>query len=100
MEILCSVVFMVLGIFTFVYFRKHMPGGERFRRRKMEEGKIICMYVTGFSFFDIVMSVMTLVLGVSCNQQKPISIFHIFITITNIIRLIEFCFLIFLIIYN
>lgn len=100
LEIMCSFVFIVLGIFTFVYFRKHMPGGERFRRRKVEEGKIIFMYVTGFSLFDIVMSTMSLLLDLNCTQPEPIPELNLLVTITNILRLAEFSFLLFLIMFN
>lgn len=100
MEIICSLIFMVLGIFTFVYFRKHMPGGERFKRRKVEESKIIFMYVTGFSIFDIIMSTMSLLLDLNCTRPQPIPELNLLVTITNVIRLVEFGFLIFLIMFN
>lgn len=27
LELVASIIFLILGIFTFVYFKKHMPGG-------------------------------------------------------------------------
>lgn len=48
-EIICSLIFAILGAFTYVYFKKHMPGGGNFRKKKLEESKIIFMYVLGFS---------------------------------------------------
>lgn len=46
------------------------------------------------------MSVMSLLLGLNCMQVQPIQGLNVMITITNICRLLEFAFLIFLIMFN
>lgn len=58
------------------------------------------MYVTGFSLFEILTSVTGLILDINCTRAQPMPAINILITIVNICRLIEFLFLIFLILYN
>ena len=62
-EIGGSILFGVVGIFTYSYFKKHMPGGEAFRRKKIKESRIILMYVTGFSIYLILTSTMSLLIN-------------------------------------
>lgn len=67
-QLVASFVFVILGIYTYLYFRKHMPEGENFKRRKQQQSRIILMYVVGFSIFLVLESTISLLLELNCSK--------------------------------
>lgn len=92
-----ALIFCIIGLFTRSYFNKHMPGGESFRRKKLKESRIIFLYVTGFSIFLFLMGLIELLVNINCIQKSPLSGITVLVTIANISRLMEFVFLLVLV---
>ena len=83
-----ALFFTILGIFTYFYFRKHLPKSESFQRRKYNESKIIGMYVVGFSVYLILIAIFALIININCENESPQPGVTVFATISNCLKIL------------
>lgn len=88
-----SLMFVCFAFFTYRYFRVHMPEGVALNRRKFEENGVMTRFVIGMSIILVVFSVATLVLYLNCLDPNPLML--IWASIFNLTKLVEFLYLIF-----
>ena len=97
--IVFNVLFLVAGIFTINYFKKHMPNSIGLREKRQIQKQTLMLYVIGYSAFWILESVIEILLYFNCNSSSPTADFDPLTTIYNILRICQ-CFFIFVIIFK
>jgi heme/copper-type cytochrome/quinol oxidase subunit 2 len=86
------VVFLLVGLFSIRYFRRHMPNTVGLRSKKYKESRLLTIYIVGYSIFLIVLLVINILELHNCRQSNPQSFLEIFITVLNLVRLSQFIF--------
>ena len=92
-ELAFAVGFVVFAIFAYRYFKQHMPEGVALNRRKYEENELMSRFVIGMSIILALFSIAELAIYMNCLNPKPLML--IWATIFNFAKLIEFLYLIF-----
>lgn len=83
---------MGFAIFAYRYHRRYMPEGVALNRRKYEENGVMSRFVIGMSIILTVMAAATFGLYLNCLSPKPEML--VCATIFDICRLVEFIYLI------
>jgi hypothetical protein len=86
--------FAVFAVWTYRYFRAHMPQTSALNRRKWEESMLIARFTIGMSIIELLYSVANFVLFNNCQLYDPLPSMMVFATIFNLTRILEFCYLI------
>lgn len=61
------VVFLLVGVFTIKYFKRHMPNTIGLRKNKYNKNKVLIYYIIGFTVFLIVNFAINIVELFSCK---------------------------------
>lgn len=81
-------IFLIAGMFTLKYFKRHMPNSLGLRKKKLVQKQILIIYVAGYSFFWLLGSAIEMVLYYNCISGSPQNKLLPLITIYNILRLL------------
>ena len=100
--VLCvlTAVFLVVGVFTVNYFRKHMPDTVGLRYKKYQESKLLMYYLVGYGLLQTVSLAINIAELVNCESSNPSASFLPLVTVYNILRIVRFLYIFFILFNN
>lgn len=100
LEVFFSILFFFVGLYTFIYFKKHMSEEGQLKNRKANYNKVILLFVSGYSIFLLCLSLTNLLLAIDCQKSTPSSVYHFMVIFVNILRPVQFAFTLSIVLWN